>query len=262
LLRRTGSGPLPFEGLWRWLTPWNLLEYKGPTEDARPAHLPLLVEVGLGIARRLDEEHRMPGGGRPKAEKTSFWYLANRLGRRFRLEAERLLSGLEAAGPGIWCAAVLRHPMYLVSTVDLLVDEDSLPLHVLALGPAAREQEVGEYLAATESRWEALGGVFSVLHPGVWKEVEAMARRTRRTLTLDIRPAVEYLGLAEVIRQIGKEEVIRQIGKEEVIRQIGEEDFIRQIGAKKIVEQLGVETIAANLPAAKRRALKRLLSEE
>jgi hypothetical protein len=34
LLRRTGHGALPFRGLWRHLTAWNILEFKGPTRLA------------------------------------------------------------------------------------------------------------------------------------------------------------------------------------------------------------------------------------
>src|SRR4051794_28854680 len=56
LLRRTSAGTPPFTGLWRWLTPWNVLEFKGPTVSARVDHLDSLVELGLGIHRRLNEE--------------------------------------------------------------------------------------------------------------------------------------------------------------------------------------------------------------
>jgi|GEM_PF-3008206 len=31
LLRRTHEGTLPFQGLWKHLTTWNILEFKGPT---------------------------------------------------------------------------------------------------------------------------------------------------------------------------------------------------------------------------------------
>jgi hypothetical protein len=47
LLRRTTPEPLPFRGLWRHLTTWNVLEYKGPLVSARLEHLDLLVELGL-----------------------------------------------------------------------------------------------------------------------------------------------------------------------------------------------------------------------
>jgi len=155
--------------------------------------------------------------------------------------------------------------------VDLPVDDESLPLHVLAAEPAAREREVGQFLTATEERLAVYGSIFSVFHEATWREVEIMAQRNRRTFTIDISPVVETLGLEEIIRQIGEEKVIRligeekvirQIGEEKVIRQIGEEKVLREIGAKKVMEQLDVQTIWDNLPAAKRRQLKRLLAEQ
>src|SRR5437016_2422062 len=77
LLRRTAAGALPFRGLWKHLTAWNVLEYKGPTVSARPADLDLLIELGLGIQRRLREKVKPRGA---TAEGISFWYLAHRLG--------------------------------------------------------------------------------------------------------------------------------------------------------------------------------------
>jgi hypothetical protein len=262
LLRRVGVGPPPFQGLWRYLTPWNALAFKGRTEAARPAHLPLLVELGLGIARRLHEEGQPASARSVAAEGISFWYLASQLGRRFLHAAASGLQDWGLLGPGVWHGRVLGHPVFLVSTADLPVDDYSLPLHVLAAEPPAREREVGEFLTATEERLAAYGGVFSVFHQATWREVKAMAQRSRRTLTIDISPVVETLGLEEVIRQIGKDNIIRRIGKESFIRQFGEDEVLREIGPKKVVEQLDVRTIWENLPAAKRRQLKRLLAEE
>jgi hypothetical protein len=70
-----------------------------------------------------------------------------------------------------------------------------------------------------------------------------MARRNRRTLTIDFRPAVEAVGLAELIRQVGTKEVVRQIS------------------AKDFVEEKGLEAILAQLSPAERRKLKRLLDD-
>ncbi len=257
--------------MWRYLTPWNALDFKGRTEAARPVHLPLLVELGLGIARRLHEEGQADRARKVPAEEISFWYLASRLGRRFLQAAAGGLQDWGQLSPGVWHGRVLGHPVFLVSTVDLPVDEESLPLHVLAAEPPAREREVGEFLTATEERLAAYAGVFSAFHRATWREVEAMAKRSRRAPIIDISPLVETLGLREVIRQIGEEEVIRQIGEVEVIRrigkqkvihQIGEEQVLREIGPKKVMEQMDVQTILDNLPPAKRRQLKRLLAEE
>ena len=59
LVRRTLDQPPPFHGLWRHLTTWNTLEFKGPTVSARLRDLSLLVELGLGIERRLNEVPRL-----------------------------------------------------------------------------------------------------------------------------------------------------------------------------------------------------------
>src|SRR5438552_602884 len=100
LLRRSSSTPPPFQGLWQWLSEWNVLEFKGPSVSARVADLDLLAELGLGIHRRLNEERhkqREPPVGRAEV---SFWYLANHLGRRYLNDARSLLGGLEELGTG------------------------------------------------------------------------------------------------------------------------------------------------------------------
>jgi hypothetical protein len=62
LLRRTSPRTLPFRGLWKDLTTWNVLEFKGPTVSPRLRDLERLVELGLGIDRRLNEERRKRSG--------------------------------------------------------------------------------------------------------------------------------------------------------------------------------------------------------
>ena len=81
LLRRTQAGFLPFQGLWRYLIPWNILEFKGPTVRPRLDHLERLIEVGLGIHRHLMEQelYRPP----KTVSEVSFWYLSFHLGLRF-----------------------------------------------------------------------------------------------------------------------------------------------------------------------------------
>ena len=46
LIRRQGIASPPFEGLWSRLVDWNLIEFKGPTDDAEIDDLELLVHVG------------------------------------------------------------------------------------------------------------------------------------------------------------------------------------------------------------------------
>jgi hypothetical protein len=253
LLRRTESAAPPFSGLWRHLTAWNVLEYKGPTVTPRKQHLPLLVEVGLGINRRLHAGGAKQGVRPTPEPEVSFWYLANSLGRRFLEGAASRMGRLDAIGQGVWKSAVLGHPCFLVSAADLPVDEDSLPLHLLGLEPLEQQVEVGQFVIEVSERLEAYGGLFAALHPAAWKEVKAMARTKRAGLQFDLRPIVEELGLEKLIEQIGKKEVIEQIGKKEVIKQIGKKDLLAQ---------MDVDDILKNLPPAKRRELLRRVNAE
>src|SRR5215471_12874748 len=102
LLSLAGSIGAPFVGIWRFLTTWNVLEFKGPTDDPALRDLDLLLEVGLGIDRRLNEEERRQGRPVVERDEVAWWYLANHVGARFRAEAERLLGGLAESGEGLW----------------------------------------------------------------------------------------------------------------------------------------------------------------
>ncbi len=186
LLRRRRAEPAPFTGLWRWLTEWNVLEYKGPTVAPRPRDLLLLVELGLGIDRRLNVGRRKRGASPLPESEVSFWYLANRLGPRFLEEAEHRLGSLTGSD-GLWRANVLGFPC-------------------------------------------------------LWKEMETMAKSSRRSMDFDIRPVVEYMGVKKAIDQIGEETLIRSLSK------------------KKMVEQLDVDDIVANLSPSKRQKLTERLA--
>jgi hypothetical protein len=127
LLRRTSTRALPFRGLWKDLTTWNMLEFKGPTVSPRQTDLDLLVELGLGIHRRLNEERAKQAEAPVTADEVSFWYLTNRLGKRFLDFARTHLGPVEQRGQGVWRCLVLGRLVYLVSGSDLPVERDSLP---------------------------------------------------------------------------------------------------------------------------------------
>lgn len=244
LLRRTSRTPPPFRGLWRHLTAENVPEFKGPSVSPRRRDIDRLIELGLGIARRLDEESAKASQRGVRSEDVSFWYLANHLGIRFRREAERKLGRLEPVGPGLWRGQVLLHLVYLVSSVHLPVEEDCLPLHVIGHEPPAVEREVAKLVAEQPDLQSHFGGWMAALHPAAWKEVQAMARASGRGLKIDLRPAIQMLGLKQVIEQVGMDQVIEAVGEKEVIK------------------HFGIEGLLASLSAKERRELKRLLLEE
>src|SRR6266853_1732034 len=113
LLRRTAGGATPFRGLWRHLTPWNILEFKGPSVVPRRGDADLLVELGLGIDRRLRTARPLRQRRPVRREEVSFWYLANRLGQRFLQDAAETLGTLEPLGPGMWRSGILGRQVFL-----------------------------------------------------------------------------------------------------------------------------------------------------
>lgn len=142
LLRRSSDAPTPFRGLWRHLTTWNILEFKGPSVSARHRDLALLVELGLGIDRRLNEDRHRQQQCLLEPEQASFWYIANKLGRSFVSEARRCLGRLEEVEVGLWRSQVLQHLVFLVSSSALVSEPDSVPLHLLVKRAPKLEHEL------------------------------------------------------------------------------------------------------------------------
>lgn len=250
LLRRTTSSPPPFRGLWRYLTTWNILEFKGPTVSPRRADVDLLIELGLGIDRRLRAEQLRHGQPRLVPAEVSFWYLANRLGQRFLRDAARRLEGLDPLGPGLWRCRVLERLVFLVSSVDLPVEEDSLPLHLVGQSPLAIERQIASLVFERPPLQQLYGGWLASLHPAAWKEIDAMTQAAGKKLDLDLRPAIEYLGLDRVIEQVGIDRVIEQVGIDRVIEQVGD---------REVIKRMGLARLLASLSPAERRELKRRL---
>jgi hypothetical protein len=245
LRRRTSQGPLPFRGLWRHLTPWNVLEFKGPTVSPRGEDFDPLVELGLGIHRRLNEERDREGQPWLGPAEVSLWYLANHLGSRLLRQWRGHVGALEGHGPGVWRCVVLRRPVFLVSGDELPVEKDSLPLHLIGKESLETERQLGEFLVGHTALWEEYGGWLAALHPQVWKEVEAMARTEREKFDFDFGPLVETVGLKPLLEAFGLERVVEELGKEELRSRLPPE--VR----RRLIEQLGgVVPPAAEPPAA------------
>ncbi len=200
LLRRTTQDS-PYQGLWRHLTTWNVLEFKGRTESARVRDLDLLIEVGLGIDRRLNGERTRRRQSPLARVEVSFWYLANHLGRRFLREARRLFpDGLEVM-EGVFRASLLERPVILVSNRDLSVDRESVPIHLLSRETIEEERTVAELVLAQSEWWRVYGLWLASLHPQLWKEILEMARRRGGEPDLDYDTLLEALGGWEGIAQ-------------------------------------------------------------
>ncbi len=290
LLRKAAAGQPPFHGLWSHLTLWNVLEYKGPTVSARFDELHALIELGFGIHRRLNElqqRERRRGdeegqGAHPDVDypDVSFWYLVNHLGGRFLAEAPWHLPGLMQVTAGLWQASVFSHPLFLVSTRELEVERESLPLHVLAGVADADKGTVKTVLQAEPALWPNYGPWLFIHEPALWREISQMATQQQGPLTLDFRPLADYLketgglkrfleevgvkeaveavGVKEVVEAVGVKEAVEAVGVKEAVEAVGVKEAVEAVGVKEAVEAVGLEQVWAALSPEERERLRRL----
>jgi hypothetical protein len=243
LLCRTSTAPPPFQGLWRWLTPWNVLEFKGPTVSARFADLDALVELGLGVHRRLNEEQDKQSRPQLGREEVSFWYLANHLGGRFLRDAATLLGPLEPLADGVWRARSLARAVLLVSVRAVAVERDSVPLHVLAKESEQTRVAVARLVVENAELWRMDSTCLGTFLPDVWKEILRMARAKKEQPVFDIRP------------------LIKALGPEEFIKQVGLKTAIEELGVQRVVDEIGIDELLARLSPEQRGEIKRRLEQ-
>jgi hypothetical protein len=269
LLRKTSTAPAPLHGLWGRLTTWNLLEYKGPTVSARLDELHDLLELGLGIHRRLNELQRKEQRPEVGFPEVSFWYLVNHLGRRFRSEVEGYLPGIEQQAAGLWQARVYHHPVFLVSVQELPVERDSLPLHVLAGVPAEARGTVVGVLKAEPSLWASYGAWLSGNEPAIWQEILAMATQQGQDFTLDLGPLADYLrqggrlqDIKSFLEAYGLKQAVEAVGVKQAVEAVGVKQAVEAVGVKQAVEAVGAEQFWAGLSPEQREELRRLARQD
>lgn len=238
LLRRTAASTRTLTGLWRWLTAWNVLEYKGPTVSARVDHLDLLVELGLGIHRRLNEEQDQQGQARVDRAEVALWYVAGALGRRWLAAAERLLGPLELLDTGVWRATCLGRPLVLVSGRAVPLARDTLPLHLLQDELEAQLPALARVLGDNVDLLPTYGPWLFSMHPALFREVQAMARTKGKKAAFDFQGMVNVVGWREILRQTGLRSLIDEMGVKSLIDEVGVKPLIDEVGLERLVEQM------------------------
>jgi hypothetical protein len=237
LVRKTSDAPPPFRGLWSRLTAWNVLEYKGPTVSPRFDELHDLLELGLGIHRRLNEMQAKARLPEVDYAETSFWYLVNHIGRRFRTGLQQYLRDIERVTAGIWQARVYGHPVLLVSVRELQVERDSMALHVLAGVPRDQRKTIVEVLKAEPALWTHYGAWIELKEPEIWQEISQMA--SKKKLVEDYGPFIAILKETNNLKR-----------------------FLEGIGAEQALAAFGEEEILANLPPERREKLRQMLQQQ
>jgi hypothetical protein len=249
LLRRTSEQPTPFRGLWRHLTIWNVLEFKGPSVSARLDDLSLLVELGLGIHRRLNDERRRLRQPHVGPADASFWYVVRTMGRRFLAGAKQRLGQLEEIETGLWRSQVLQHLVFLVDSETFASEPDSVPLHLLLNRSVEKERELAKIVVERPHYLEWYGFLLDTMHPAAWKEVSQMARTKLKGLKLDFSGIKDHIDSTQLVST----NLLR------LVDALGIERVMEAIGPKKMIDAMGLDWFLANLPPAELKKLKERL---
>jgi len=216
LLRRTSAAPPPFRGLWRHLTTWNILEFKGPTVDARLRDLSMLVELGLGIDRRLNQERQRRRLRALEPEEASFWYVVRSLSEKFLATARHRLGQIEEIEPGLWRSQVLQHLLFLISSEKFASEPESVPLHLLFKRSQAQERELAHLVLEQPHYLEWYGRWLGSLHSEVWTEVREMARTKARELKFDLDFIAENVDVKDLAERLGMQRIYEIFGPKKV----------------------------------------------
>lgn len=170
VVRRQAGPPPPFEALWGYLREWNVIEFKGMTDNAEIGDLELLVSVGTGLTVRLNEARQGRDLGPLMNRQVAFWYVAPVITEAFASHP-RAGAMFQYQTDGVWSGQAFGHLMYLVSVRELPRTVDSLPLQLLddAVVPS-----LAEVFAGNQPLAERFAGWLIQYRPDLWKEVVTM----------------------------------------------------------------------------------------
>lgn len=250
VVRRSTAKAVPFRGLWKHLKSWNVLEFKGPSVSARVDDLDLLVELGLGIERKANEHLAKEKRTRLQHTDVAYWYLVHRLGRRFLSRLEEKVGPVRVLDAGIWTAHVLARPLLLVSSVDLPLATESLPLHLLE---GDKTRELARMLKADDRLRLEFGAYMAAMFPDI-EEIEEMAKTKTKGPVFHLKPLIEIVGLPEIVKQAG--------GLNPFIERIGKKKFFDSFLSTLTPEERrdAFDELLSSLSPAERRDLKNRLS--
>lgn len=247
ILRRKDTASPPFVGLWSRLTEWNVVEFKGPTDEPEAKDLELLMHVGTGLTYRLNEERVAQEQEELASRHVSIWYLAPQLGKTFLGAAQSRTAFTYETG-GLWRGWSWGHPLYLVAYQDTVVEVDTIPLRLLDR-PAPAPLALGELVASRQDLLERFARWFVSLQPDLWKEIQRMTQAMpniidweRVSQVTDVRPIIKILPPTEVIQYLGVEQAIEAIGAEKVLATIGRGRVIELLGEDRLLAELLAKT--------------------
>jgi hypothetical protein len=254
LLRRTAAATPPFRGIWQHLTEWNILEFKGPSDDPALRDLDQLLELGLGIDRRLNEQRTRDRLPLLERGQVSFWYLANHLGQRFLAEAGAVCGACEELAAGLWRCRFAQRAVFLVSRDSLPVEPETVPLHLVCQEPEPVALQVARVVLQQPNWWPHFGPFLLIFHPTLKQEIERMAQLSGTGPEVDLSALFEYVGPTEAFRQL-----LQTPGLPEAVKQLGVKQVIDAVGLQQVIDAVGLDELLASLTPEQRAGLKQRL---
>jgi hypothetical protein len=220
LVRRTTTSKPPFRTLWKHLTRWNVLEFKGRSESARVGDIDLLLEVGLGIHRRLREQEPNIKVAR---RDVSFWYLANHLGKRFLRDVVELIGNVELVAPGLWRGQTVGRPIWLVSNSDVPVDLESAPVRLVSGQTLEQTRALAQIVVQNDELWQQYASWVAILYPEFAEEFRIMASKRNKgeiDLSANIRRVLRELGPGRQVELGLMKDLLEDVGTTEFLAQL------------------------------------------
>ena len=199
----------------------------------------MLVELGLGVDRKLNEDRTRERLEPLAPVEVSFWYIVNHIGQRFLDEARTILGSLEEASPGVWRSQILSRPVFLIDSVGVTVDRESVAIHLVGEESPEIEQNLARVIVGETGYWERFAHFLGSCHPNIYEEVARMATSTNKSGDLDLRPFVDQLGLAQYLAPVRPGEVLKTMGVEQIMAEFSAED--RKRLAKEYLANMSAE---------------------
>lgn len=129
---------------------------------------------------------------------------------------------------------------------------ESFPLQFLHAQPPAWDRAAAELLLADPALQKSCESLLPVLHPGLFKEIVAMARtRTKWP------PEPDFEALGETM-----EALVELFGVKRAIDKLGVKRVIDEVGVKRVIDEVGLSKLLSSLSPGQRQELKRRLGKE
>ena len=128
-----------------------------------------------------------------------------------------------------------------MSRDTLLVERDSVPLHLVTLESEERSRALAAEVARQPDVWQAYGLLLGELHMEALKEILRMNPQLGKDLDFDVQPIIDLIGQDRFFELRGVRKVIDQLGAQKVIDLVGAKPVIEALGPERFIAEMGLD---------------------